>query len=166
MRKKEIRIIRKNTQDNGGAEVAHRRQQSRRFQVQGSKFKFCPQIRTDLKDFFERSMTDLDLCHLWHLGERQHKLALMCTNYQKFFTQTGRLIKKFKVMSLQSMIFVTTRPIKQACWRSLLQKFKVQTPHQLPRGGERLAEWDLQEAEYCLHSHTPTLLNSLKEVQR
>ena len=42
----------------------------------------------------------------------------------------------FQVTSLQSMIFVTkgygqarqreSRPIKQACWRSLLQKFKVQ----------------------------------------
>ena len=34
-----------------------------------------------------------------------------------------RLIR-WRVKELASLTFVTTRPIKQACWRSLLRKFK------------------------------------------
>ena len=51
--------------------------------------------------------------------------------------------RQFKVMSIQSMIFFFFFPIKQACWRSLLQKFKVQEA------------WVLST---LLYSYTPTLL--------
>ena len=51
MRKKEIRIIRKNTQEGGGAEVAHRRRQAAgsRFKVPGSKFKAAHRFSQILK---------------------------------------------------------------------------------------------------------------------
>ena len=64
----------------------------------------------------------------------------------------------FKVMSLRSMTFVTTRPIKQACWRSLLRKFKVQLllelSIELPYEKETV-EHTGTGAHQPLHTHLP-----------
>ena len=76
--------------------------------------------------------TGISVKYKTQIGTNDHKLSkILYSNWQAN--------ERFKVMSLQSMIFVTTRPIKQACWRSLLQKFKVQSfkdPTQPPLWGE------------------------------